>query len=423
MLERAMYRAHVAAMAGYAAALWLADRLLGHQRARAWRAMRRQDADLARWASGQTASSILWFHCASLGEYEQARPVMAALRAIEPDRPFLLTFFSPSGHTPVARRKPEFWRKGTDHLAALPLDTPRAVRTFLRPLHGKLALFATVKYEVWPVLLEALAAAGTPTAIFAAHIPSAHWLAKWWAAPYRTAWRRFSPLLVQTAESTSRLASLGIEGAEPAGDPRADRVLEIVAQAPTFPGLQAWRSGRFTVVAGSTWPAEEAALLADPPARLVLVPHDLSPAHLAQIKQQLHAHGLKYLFTTETGGALSAAPAGDVEVVVVDEMGLLAGLYALADVAVVGGGWGVGIHNTLEPAAHGIPVMTGPNIARFQEAQNLRESGALRVAEKPENLMREAKAFASDAGEKALAFVASSRGSAERIAKRLQQVI
>lgn len=417
-----MLQAHAAAMAGYAAGLWLADRLLGHQRARAWRAMRQLDADLAHWAADQT-HSILWFHCASLGEYEQARPVMAALRALEPARPFLLTFFSPSGHTPVARRKPEFWRDGTDRLAAIPLDTPRAVRQFLRPLHGRLALFATVKYEVWPVLLEALAAAGTPTAIFGAHIPPAHWLAKWWAAPYRTAWRRFSPLLVQTAESTARLAALGIHGAEAAGDPRADRVLEIVQQAPAFPGLQAWRSGGFTVVAGSSWPAEEAALLADPPSRLVLVPHDLSPTHLAQIKQQLTAHNREHIFTSQSGGALSVAPTGDVEVVVVDEMGFLAGLYALADVAVIGGGWGAGIHNTLEPAAHGLPVVTGPNIARFQEAEGLRQAGALRVAKQPEELTREIEAFAADAGEKALAFVSSSRGSAKRIAKRLQKVI
>lgn len=421
MLERLTFQAHVVAMAGYGAGLWLADRAFGHKRARAWRAMR-QAADLASWASDQT-HSILWFHCASLGEYEQARPVMAALRALEPDRTFLLTFFSPSGHAPVARRKPEFWREGTDRLAAIPLDTPRAVRQFLQPLSGNIALFATVKYEVWPVLLQALARSGTPTAMLAAHIPPAHWLGKWWAASYRAAWRRFDPLLVQTEASTARLAVLGIHGAVAAGDPRADRVLEIVAQAPTFPGLQAWREGQFTVVAGSTWPAEESGLLSNPPARLLLVPHDLSPEHLTSLKRELVSRNLVHLFTSEAGGAASAVPVDSVQVVVVDEMGFLAGLYALADVAVVGGGWGVGIHNTLEPAAHGVPIVTGPNLNRFQEAKDLQEAGALRVAQQPSDLMTEIRSFDDGAGHKARRCVEMSRGAAAAIAMRLASVL
>ncbi len=420
MIEQLTRVGHIAAMHLYGAALLLADRAFGHPRARAWRAMRRQ-AGLSEWADARPPGSVVWFHCASLGEYEQARPVMAAVRRSHPQFAFLLTFFSPSGHEPLTRKKPDFWRHESDWLSALPLDTPRSVRPFMAALDGRIALFATVKYEVWPVLLKALGP--VPKAIFAAHIPSGHWLTRRWATGYRATWRRFDAVLVQTQDSVLRLAACGISGAEAMGDPRADRVLDIASTAPSFPGLQAWRAGHFTVVAGSTWPAEETALLADPPERLVLVPHDLSANHLGQIKQQLLARRREHLFTSAAGGAAVVAPNDDVQVVVVDEMGWLAGLYALADAAVVGGGWGVGIHNTLEPAAHGVPVVTGPNISRFQEALGLRDNGALRVAQQPEDLRREWEAFAPAAGDQAKAFVLSSRGSAERIAKRLEQIM
>ena len=156
---------------------------------------------------------------------------------------------------------------------------------------------------------------------------------------------------------------------------------------------------------------------------MLLVPHDLSPEHLTSLKRELVSRNLVHLFTSEAGGAASAAPADPVQVVVVDEMGFLAGLYALADVAVVGGGWGVGIHNTLEPAAHGVPIVTGPNLNRFQEAKDLQEAGALRVAQQPSDLMREIRSFDDGAGHKARRCVERSRGAAAAIAMRLASVL
>ena len=395
--------------------------LFGHPRARAFRAMRGPSDDLAAWAATRDPRSVLWIHCASLGEYEQARPVMAALRSARPDLAFLLTFFSPSGFEPVSRRKPDFWRPATDHLTALPIDRPARVRPFLAALSDRLALFATVKYEVWPVLLHQLA--GTPRAIFAAHLPEHHWLSRPAAAWYRAAWRTFDPLLVQTPDSVTRLASIGIPGAIAAGDPRADRVLEIVDASPPLPALERWRGRAFCVVAGSTWPPEEEALIADPPERLLLAPHDLGTTHRSALRKLLRAHNRDFVFTSDLGGLAQITEIPTVPIVVVDEMGWLAGLYAHADVAVVGGGWGVGIHNVLEPAAHGKPIVTGPNISRFQEALTLRAAGALQTPERPEELMAAVRKFEPKAGEVARAYVEGSRGAAHKIASELLKQI
>lgn len=420
MFERLTYGLHALALACWEGAISLAA-ASGSSRARAFRSMRRTDG-LAPWAASRNPRSVVWIHCASLGEYEQARPVMAALRIARPDLSFLLTFFSPSGYEPVSRRPPEFWRPDTDHLAALPIDRPARVRAFLGPLTDCLVLFATVKYEVWPILLRELERAGVPRAIFAAHIPENHWLLRPYAAAYRAAWRRFDAILVQTPDSIHRLTDAGIPGARALGDPRADRVLEIVAACPKFPALEAWRAGKFCVVAGSSWPPEEEALIADPPERLLIAPHDLGTTHRAALRKLLKARGLDFVFTSDLGGLATATEIPQVPVVVVDEMGWLAGLYALADVAIVGGGWGVGIHNVLEPAAHGKPIVTGPNIERFQEALELRACGALKTPAVPEDLAKAWADFSEDAGAKALDWVSSNRGSARAIASALLSV-
>lgn len=412
---------HKFVMAAYGGALKLAA-TFGHQQARAWRAMRSPEKRqaLQRWAA--ETDEFVWFHCASLGEFEQTRPVMEACRKSS-NRPFLLTFFSPSGYEPVMRKRPDCLGD-QDFVAALPLDLPGQLAPFLAAIGSKCKGFATVKYEVWPELLAALKARGIPRAIFAVHLPDDHWLARRGTETYREAWRTFNFIAVQTPDSAARLNDLDIPGAVVLGDPRADRTRAIAAEARSFPALERWASSGQCVVAGSTWPAEEKALIAACPRQLILAPHALDSAHLEALRQQLAA--LPHLFTSEHGGLSDMVdiPA-DIQVVVVDEMGHLASLYALAQVALVGGGWGAGIHNTLEPAAHGVPIVTGPRINRFQEAQALQAAGALFTFADPSAAIDQIHfllthlSTAHSAGESARAYVAQSAGAADAIAEAL----
>ena len=372
---------------------------------------------------------VVWVHCASLGEYEQGRPVIEAWRARHPEDAVLLTFFSPSGYGPLAARRPPWFRAG-DRIAALPADVPRDVERFLDTWEGRLRWAVFVKYEVWPNLLCALHRRGIRTALVAAHVVPGAWVLRPWGRGVRALWRTFSLVLVQTQNSTDLLAAVGIRS-HPAGDPRADRVLAIVAgteSAPSPPhdALTALRSGRLCVVAGSTWPAEEDALLASglwgAEALLVLVPHDLAPAHLDALRGRLAGHRAAWW----SDGPASWAEA---DVVVVDAVGHLAGLYRHADVAVVGGGYGAGVHNLLEPAAHGRPLVTGPRIGRFREAQLLHSAGALTLAPTPAalapalaRLLALSAADRAALGAAARALVASEAGAADRIVAALEDL-
>ena len=372
---------------------------------------------------------VVWVHCASLGEYEQGRPVIEVWRARHPEDAVLLTFFSPSGYGPLAARRPPWFRAG-DRIAALPADVPRDVERFLDTWEGRLRWAVFVKYEVWPNLLCALHRRGIRTALVAAHVVPGAWVLRPWGRGVRALWRMFSLVLVQTQTSTDLLAAVGIRS-HPAGDPRADRVLAIVdgtESAPSLPhdALTALRSGRLCVVAGSTWPAEEDALLASglwgAEALLVLVPHDLAPAHLDALRGRLA--GLRAAWWSD--GPASWAEA---DVVVVDAVGHLAGLYRHADVAVVGGGYGAGVHNLLEPAAHGRPLVTGPRIGRFREADLLHRAGALTLAPTPAalapalaRLLALPPAERAALGAAARALVASEAGAADRIVAALEEL-
>jgi len=374
---------------------------------------------------------VVWVHCASLGEYEQGRPVIEAWRARHPEDAVLLTFFSPSGYRPLTARRPPWFRAG-DRIAALPADVPRDVERFLEEWGERLRWAVFVKYEVWPNVLCALHRRGIRTALVAAHVVPGAWVLRPWGRGVRALWQLFSLVLVQTQTSSELLATVGIRSL-PAGDPRADRVLTIATAAaataatdPAQTALQDLRQGRHCVVAGSTWPAEERALLASglwgTEAMLVLVPHDLAPAHLDALRGQLA--GLRAAWWSDGPGAWHGA-----DVLVVDAVGHLAGLYRHADVAVVGGGYGAGVHNLLEPAAHGCPLVTGPRIGRFREADLLHRAGALTLAPTPgalaptvARLLAFPAADRAALGASAPALVAAEAGAADRIVAALEDL-
>ena len=398
---------------------------LGNRRAVEWVGMREGENENENEGENENEveveGQVVWVHCASLGEYEQGRPVIEAWRARFPEDAVLLTFFSPSGYRPLVARRPPWFRAG-DRIAALPADVPREVEAFLDRWGPRLRYAVFVKYEIWPNLLEGLFRRGIPTALVAAHVVPGAWVLRPWGRGMRAIWRQFTAVLVQDEQSVRRLAEVGV-AAQTAGDPRADRVLSIVKASLPAEGVEDFCAGRACVVAGSTWPAEEEALLRANlwgPARcLILVPHDLAIDHLTELRGRLA--GLRTAWWSDGPASWPGA-----DVLVVDAVGHLASLYRHGDVAVVGGGYGAGVHNLLEPAAHGRPLVTGPRIGRFREAVLLHDRGALRLAPRPADLPDTVSALLDLAPEQRAALgsaarelVESESGAAERVVAAL----
>ena len=308
-------------------------------------------------------SDYAWFHCASLGEYEQALPVIESYIDSHPTTPILLTFFSPSGFNPVIMTPPSWLREG-DQICALPFDTPIRVRAFLKGVDYRIKFFATCKYEVWPELMKQLQGASIYTCIFAAHITQDSALLKrsLVGAFLRKSWSKFSSILTQDSCSVESLSLFDIPS-KTLGDPRVDRVMQLAIDAKPPVELVNWKGSSQLVVAGSTWRHEEISLTTLPWStshKLLIAPHEIDSAHLSEILALFNA-------TSQTASLLSEGRY-DTPVIIADTMGQLTSYYHLANLAVVGGGFGTGIHNILEPAAHGIRIFTGPNIGRFREA-------------------------------------------------------
>lgn len=363
-----------------------------------------------------------WVHCASVGEYEQARPVIDALKAADARVPILLTFFSPSLGESLLKQRPD-WCGPMDRVVALPPDRPRDVRRFLAALSDsqgrpRVAWCALVKYEVWPELLSQLSQAQVPAHLFAAHVVEGALPLKWWARTPRAAWKSLASIRVQDEASVERLGQIGLR-AEVLGDPRFDRVLAIADSVPDLAAIRSWIAGRPCVVAGSTWPSEEAALSdwwPGPEVAFIVAPHEVHPEHLDAVSRSFTARVHRF---SEPGPIAG-------EVLLVDGIGWLSRLYAVADIAVVGGGFGKGIHNVLEPAAHGVPIVVGPQTHRFREAQALEAAGALQRVETPRELGPALNAWLADAPARrraaaaARAYAESGRGAARRIAAALE---
>ena len=386
--------------------------ILGHSRARSFLAMR---------SSVQNISSTTpraWFHCASLGEYEQAVKVIESYILCQPETPILLTFFSPSGYFPLVHNPPKWMREG-DLITALPLDTPRRVKHFLSTTAVHVKFFATCKYEVWPELMKQLEAAEIPSFVFATYFTAN-------AYPLRnnpigkfllSAWRRFDRIFTQD-ESSSRLLKLrGIDSVI-AGDPRADRVLQIAIESTPPSDLKNWKGDSKLVLAGSSWAEEEGALASltwDAQIKLLIAPHEVNEVNIQRILA-LFPNSSRY-----SSGDLHTS------VVIIDSVGLLSSLYDLADLAVIGGGFGLGLHNILEPSAFGIPSLSGPKTSRFREALSLQDVSALYISSTPSDLTQQVKRLLSSensqelksSGKAAKSWVLSQKGAAEKITSYL----
>ncbi|MDQ8165640.1 MAG: glycosyltransferase N-terminal domain-containing protein [Gemmatimonadota bacterium] len=368
---------------------------------------------------------LLWMHAPSVGEGLMAKPVIERLRARRPELQLAYTWFSPSGEA--------FGQSlAADFADYLPFDTHRSARAWLGALRPSALVFS--KLDVWPILTEAAVTQGVPVALTSASLSAtsrrqsrvAHWL-------LADAYAALSAVGAASTEDAARLTTLGVpaDRITVTGDTRYDQVWQRVQAPPNHPDLMArLLSPRPTLVAGSTWPADDAVLIsawpeihrAIPDARLIVAPHEPDASHLRELHQRLSPLGLR-------SAGLSDA-ARDTDVVLVDRLGVLADLYALATVSYVGGGFhAAGLHSVVEPAAHGAPVLFGPRHGGSRDAAAIEASGggfavadAAALAARTISLMRDATLRAATSA-KARAVVAAGLGAAERSAVLIERLL
>jgi 3-deoxy-D-manno-octulosonic-acid transferase len=350
-----LYRAGIAVTA-----LW-------NPKARAWQRGRKQQWERLHQAIPplRPGQQRYWMHCASLGEFEQGRPVLEALRARDKDGVIVLSFFSPSGYE--VRKNYE----GADVICYLPMDGAAAARKFLAIVSPTVAFF--VKYEFWHYYLKELAQRQVPTVLVSGAFRRDQAFFKWWGGFFREMLFRFQVLTVQDAGSLQLLRGIGLgEKAFFTGDTRYDRVIQIADTAHDLPLIETFRGLDKLIVAGSTWPEDERMLKAawsSPPEgwKLVLAPHEIDRPHLDAIKALF---GSECIFYSEF------RPDTAARILVIDNIGMLSSLYRYGEIACIGGGFNRGgIHNVLEPAVFGLPVLMGPEYQKFTEAVTMVKKG------------------------------------------------
>jgi len=356
-------------------------------------------------------ASYLWFHASSLGEFEQGRPLIERIRASHPEYRILLTFFSPSGYE--VRKDYKY----ADIVCYIPFDTPRNVNRFLDSIKIEKAFF--IKYEFWPNFLESLKRRGIPTYSISSIFRDKQIFFKWYGGFYSRALRCFDHLFVQDSNSRDLLGGIGIENVSIVGDTRADRVLEVAAASSQYPIIEKFKGNAPTFIAGSSWPLDEELFipyfLSKPDWRLIIAPHEIHEEHLAEIESRLS--GRKYIRLSKA----TEQDIGNYDTVIIDCFGMLSSIYRYGNIAYIGGGFGVGIHNVLEAAVFDIPVIFGPNNKRFREAQDLiRLKGGFEITDAYSLRILIDKfisdpAFLKKAGCNAGDYVRSSSGTSDRI--------
>lgn len=323
-------------------------------------------------------SKIFWIHAASLGEFEQGRPVIEDVRAKYPDYKILLTFFSPSGYE---IRKDYM---GADLVFYLPSDTPRNVRRFLDVVNPEIALF--VKYEFWLNYLNALGHRNIRTYIISAIFRPDSIFFRPYGGMFRRVLSNFTRIFVQDQPSRELLAGIGVDNVTVAGDTRFDRVGKIADGAKKLPVLDDFTPGCNVLVAGSTWQPDEDILVqlinANPDMKFVVAPHEMDDSRIDAMMNAVAGGAVRYTRYSEDPRAKER------QLLVIDTIGILSSVYSYGNFAYIGGGFGVGIHNTLEAAAFGIPLAFGPNYRRFREACELIADGAARSISDYEELSR-----------------------------------
>jgi 3-deoxy-D-manno-octulosonic-acid transferase len=357
---------------------------------------------------------LVWFHAASLGEFEQGRPVIEQLKQREPETKILLTFFSPSGYE--IRKN----YTGADYILYLPADNKRNAIRFIEAFQPDAAIF--IKYEFWYHYLHELHKRQIPTYLISAIFRPEQPFFKKWGALHRQMLTFFKHLYVQDAPSVHLLNQIGITQVSKIGDTRFDRVKQIADEAKKIEKVEKFCHGKPAIVCGSTWPPDEDILSEyinnhTGDYKWIIAPHEIGEGHIKTILEKCPQKAIRY---SKAEGDLS-----NYSVLIIDCIGLLSSIYRYGNIAYIGGGFGVGIHNTLEAAVYGIPVIFGPKHKKFNEAVRLLEEGGaftiqsyMELKEVLDSLIKN-PAICKTAGQKALDYVHSQLGATTIIVNEL----
>jgi 3-deoxy-D-manno-octulosonic-acid transferase len=359
----------------------------------------------------------IWFHAASLGEYEQGLPVIEGIKEKYPTHKIIISFFSPSGY--------EVRKNNTvaDATIYLPLDTKKKVSKFIQLAHPDAVFF--IKYEFWPNYLNELKSQNIPTYLISGIFREKQAFFKWYGGFYRKALDAFTYFFVQTENSLQLLHQLGKENAIVSGDTRFDRVASILERDNTLDFIAEFKNNKTTVVAGSTWPKDEELLIEfinsnSTDTKYIIAPHNIKQDQIQQLKNSCTKKVV--LYSEKEGKNLK-----DYDVFIIDTIGILTKIYSYADIAYVGGGFGQpGVHNILEPATFGIPIIIGPNYSHFIEAIELVDSMGCISVNHQKKLVSQLNELISNAtlrktkGLICANFVQNNKGAVAKILNNLQ---
>ncbi len=362
---------------------------------------------------------VLWMHCASLGEFEQGRPVLEQLRSSFPHYQIVLSFFSPSAYEirkdyPIA-----------DIITYLPLDSKKNAQEWMKVVQPDIVIF--VKYEFWHHYLQAIKKSTARSFLISASFRPQQIFFKAYGPFFQKMLHCFDHLFVQEEKDQMLLQKIGLQQVSIAGDTRVDRVLQIAKAANSFPLIEQFSAEAPVLIFGSSWPAEEEILAQhlqknpDTDWKFIIAPHEIGSAHLLAIEKKISWPILRY-------SQANAQSINEARILLIDNIGMLSALYKYGKIAFIGGGFGTGIHNTLEPIAFGLPVIFGPRYQKFMEAKNLvKMEAAFSIQNHAEfetifTQLKSASAY-QKAVQNTAVFLTKNKGASERILAKLEQVI
>ena len=365
--------------------------------------------------SGAKDSKNIWIHVSSLGEFEQGLPVIELFKKKYPDYKIVLTFFSPSGFEAIKNKKI------TDYIFYLPLDSKKNAKYFIKTINPRIAFF--VKYEYWHFFLKELYENKIPTYIFSAIFRKNHIFFKWYGTWYRKMLRFFTTIFVQNNESVELLKSISINNVIISGDTRFDRVIEISKQSRSFPEIMKFKNNKLTFIAGSSWQPDEEIIVnyinnCEKDIKFIIAPHNIGSNNIERVYNTINKTKIKY-------SQIGSEKLHKFQVLIIDNIGILSSIYKYGEIAYIGGGFGSGIHNTLEAAVFGMPVIFGTKYQNFQEAKDLISIKAgFSIQNQVEfnvliNKFIENKEFLQETSSLAKEYVFMQKGATERIFKNL----